>query len=275
MQFGYLYLKTCNQHRYVIPTLSLAMAKIFRKFRKRLLSQNKVSKYLLYAIGEIILVVIGILIAVRINNYNTFEKERKEEFRLLIKFKTDFRQDSIALARLIEKETTVLKNIDSIFRILETENERYLAPLASMSQTIANSHIFYTHSGTYDESISAGKMDVILNDSLREAIFGYYGEVKINLSDAVFDKYQTNEIVPAYMEIMLQNKQAAQVMGLRNPYLENLSVKKLYQNKKFNEILIWRKINAGYAIGTWEEYRVLCSSILNKVKAEIKQNPRN
>ncbi|PRX56303.1 DUF6090 family protein [Flagellimonas meridianipacifica] len=251
------------------------MAKIFRKFRKRLMSENKFSKYALYAVGEIVLVVIGILIAVRINDYNTFNKERKEEFRLLNKFKEDFKQDSIDLSGLIEKETRVLNNIDSIFRILETENDQHLPQLASISQTIANSHIFYTQSGTYDESISAGKMDVILNDSLRETIFGYYGEVKINLSDAVFDKYQTNEIVPAYMEIMLQNKQAAGLMGLNNPYLEDLSVSRLYQNKKFNEILIWRKINAGYAVGTWMEYQELCSSILSLVKEEIQNHPQN
>tara|TARA_R110002051_G_scaffold325419_1_gene427704 strand:- start:840 stop:1310 length:471 start_codon:yes stop_codon:yes gene_type:complete len=46
------------------------MIKFFRKIRQRLLSQNKVSKYLLYAIGKIVLVVIGILIALAINNRN-------------------------------------------------------------------------------------------------------------------------------------------------------------------------------------------------------------
>ena len=44
------------------------MIKFFRKIRQRLLSENKFSKYLLYALGEIVLVVIGILIALRINN---------------------------------------------------------------------------------------------------------------------------------------------------------------------------------------------------------------
>ena len=49
---------------------SLSNDKIFRKIRQRLLSENKFSKYLIYAIGEIILVVIGILIALGINNWN-------------------------------------------------------------------------------------------------------------------------------------------------------------------------------------------------------------
>ena len=54
------------------------MIKFFRKIRQRLLSENKFSKYLIYAIGEIILVVIGILIAVAINGkYNEAQNEKK------------------------------------------------------------------------------------------------------------------------------------------------------------------------------------------------------
>lgn len=54
------------------------MIKFFRKIRQKLLSENKFSKYLLYAIGEIILVVIGILIALSINNWNENRKQKAE-----------------------------------------------------------------------------------------------------------------------------------------------------------------------------------------------------
>ena len=52
------------------------MINFLRKTRQQLLAQNRVSKYLLYAIGEIVLVVIGILIALQINNWNEFKKDR-------------------------------------------------------------------------------------------------------------------------------------------------------------------------------------------------------
>ncbi len=55
------------------------MIKFFRKIRQQLLTENKFSKYLIYAIGEILLVVIGILIALQINNWNEGEKEKKLE----------------------------------------------------------------------------------------------------------------------------------------------------------------------------------------------------
>jgi hypothetical protein len=59
------------------------MIKFFRKIRQRLLTENKFSKYLLYAIGEIVLVVIGILIALQINNWNAEQKIKKEEIVIL------------------------------------------------------------------------------------------------------------------------------------------------------------------------------------------------
>jgi sensor domain CHASE-containing protein len=59
------------------------MIKFFRKIRQKMLTENKFSKYLLYAIGEIILVVIGILIAIQLNNLNENRKERDRELTFL------------------------------------------------------------------------------------------------------------------------------------------------------------------------------------------------
>ena len=49
------------------------MIKFFKKIRKKLLSKNKLSSYLIYATGEIVLVVMGILIALQINNWNEYK----------------------------------------------------------------------------------------------------------------------------------------------------------------------------------------------------------
>ncbi|AVR45419.1 hypothetical protein C7S20_09120 [Christiangramia fulva] len=61
----------------------LDMIKIFRNIRRRLLGENRFTRYILYAIGEIILVVIGILIAVKINNYNSSENNKKYEAEIV------------------------------------------------------------------------------------------------------------------------------------------------------------------------------------------------
>lgn len=73
------------------------MIKFFRKIRLNALSNGKTEKYLLYAIGEIILVVIGILIALNINSWNENEKPSKKEMALLETLKNDIELDILAL----------------------------------------------------------------------------------------------------------------------------------------------------------------------------------
>src|SRR6056300_1690800 len=65
------------------------MIKFFRKIRQNLIMENKTGKYLKYAIGEIVLVVIGILIALQINNWNEHRKLQSEELNLLADIKTN------------------------------------------------------------------------------------------------------------------------------------------------------------------------------------------
>ena len=66
------------------------MIKFFRRIRQNLLSEGKTGKYLKYAIGEVLLVVIGILIALQINNSNELRKANEEEAILLSDLKEDF-----------------------------------------------------------------------------------------------------------------------------------------------------------------------------------------
>jgi hypothetical protein len=86
------------------------MIKFFRKIRQKLLSENKFSKYLIYAVGEIILVVIGILIALQINNWNE-KRKANEDFILLLSNVRD------ELVYNIEKSSEVIdyyRNVDTL-----------------------------------------------------------------------------------------------------------------------------------------------------------------
>ena len=76
------------------------MIKLFRKIRQKMLTENKFSKYLLYAIGEIILVVIGILIALQINNWNEEQKENIALQHSLLIIKGNIESDLVLLDSL-------------------------------------------------------------------------------------------------------------------------------------------------------------------------------
>ncbi len=71
------------------------MIKFFRKIRQKLLTENKFSKYLLYAIGEIVLVVIGILIALSLNNWNGDQKRSQQELDLMAEMRENLSNDLV------------------------------------------------------------------------------------------------------------------------------------------------------------------------------------
>lgn len=77
------------------------MISFLRKIRQKLFDSGNIKKYILYAFGEIILVVIGILIALSINNWNEGRKENKEQAYLLTHLQQEFINDSINLQNLI------------------------------------------------------------------------------------------------------------------------------------------------------------------------------
>ena len=77
------------------------MIKFIRKIRQKLLTENKFRKYLLYAIGEIVLVVIGILIALQINNWNEDRKERIVEKKIYENLLSDIKEDIIIIKERI------------------------------------------------------------------------------------------------------------------------------------------------------------------------------
>ena len=94
--------------------------KFFRNIRKKLASENKVGSYLRYAIGEILLVVIGILIALQVNNWNEARKNRILERNFLVRLLTDINTD--------------IENISSSIRLNKNRMQRAEFLLASMDQ---------------------------------------------------------------------------------------------------------------------------------------------
>lgn len=90
------------------------MIKFFRKIRYQLLGEGKTGKYLKYAIGEILLVVvIGILIALSINNWNGDRMEVRMEKQYYQKLNVNFRADTTSLGSYIDFQTNRMVQIDS------------------------------------------------------------------------------------------------------------------------------------------------------------------
>ena len=101
------------------------MIKFFRKIRQQLLSENKFTKYLIYAVGEIVLVVIGILIALSINNSNDAEKLRLKERVVLTQMQQNLKNDIEDLNFNIRGTKTRLRANEVVLSALQNRTPFY------------------------------------------------------------------------------------------------------------------------------------------------------
>jgi hypothetical protein len=102
------------------------MIKFFRKIRQNLLSENKFSKYLLYAVGEIVLVIIGILIALAINQKNTDKNNNELRDLYLIQLNEEINENLKTIINHRDKAITMLTELDTLVGILK--NKEYNNP---------------------------------------------------------------------------------------------------------------------------------------------------
>lgn len=170
------------------------MIKFFRKIRHKLLSENKFSKYLIYAIGEIVLVVIGILIALKINNWNIKEQERKTERINLIALQEEFQQNADNLDNVIVQNTSIIQGADKLIKafnvsVLDTISERGIA--IYILQAVARDANFVHKSGVLTEILSSGELKLIQNNKLKHRLAGFGSWIeRVEQQEAVVNDYR-------------------------------------------------------------------------------------
>lgn len=172
------------------------MIKFFRKIRQRLLADSKFSKYMLYAFGEIILVVIGILIALQINNWNESRKNAHKENQYLESFKNDLLANIKELERVIEKTELTSMNADTVIRL--RNNDIQDIPFGKLISHIMRGSGFTVYAsldGTVQDIMGSGMLDIIQNDSIRLAIGSWHGNLKIIREWEKIEKKSTDNYV--------------------------------------------------------------------------------
>jgi len=160
------------------------MIKFFRRIRQRLLSENKLSKYLLYAIGEIVLVVIGILIALQINNWNEERKLEDQRQQLISSLLEDFeynrdfiRDDRLpAVDKLLQDAQLFFELIKEDTPVVSVDSLRHLA------RAFFRGASFHPNLTSLNEAASSGKLSLLNNKTLLIAFNRFEQE------DEVFQK---------------------------------------------------------------------------------------
>ncbi|MBT8297715.1 MAG: hypothetical protein KJO52_05220, partial [Maribacter sp.] len=150
------------------------MIKFFRKIRQNLLLENKTGKYFKYAIGEIILVVIGILIALQINNWNESNKLKKEETLYLKRLKTDLEKDTLYYNNNINRANLLIDRNYTFLKKLYDEQKSIDEGRELMNLPLWDSEYLTIQDNTYSELVSSGKLNIISNPNLKVAVVDFY-----------------------------------------------------------------------------------------------------
>jgi len=164
------------------------MIKFFRRIRQNLLMKNKTSQYFKYAIGEIILVVIGILIALQINNWNEKNKIAKEENLLLRDLKGNIEKDIDNLNLAIKNDSIFLVSCKIVLSAFEDHSILKNKPEFIKTAIRSSFAAGFTPTNTIFNTLSStGKLGYISSKSLRIKIQEYY-----DLSNYVVEGDNTN-----------------------------------------------------------------------------------
>lgn len=178
------------------------MIKFFRRIRQQLVSKNRFSKYLLYAIGEIFLVVIGILLALQINNWNQQRIEDKKEIELLIDLKDEFENNLIELEESININKIVTQSCIDLTNIIRSNSlSKQPSVVDKLLIAIGNFNSFDAKTGISSEIVNSGKLSILKNEALRIQLNNWLTNIIDSEEDILFrsDNYTIN-LMPFLMK---------------------------------------------------------------------------
>ena len=167
-----------------------------------MLNENKFRKYILYAIGEIVLVVIGILIALQLNNLNEIEKVKDTEIVYLNALHDEFSNNLKEVERVMKVNERNLNFAHTLLSRMGTDNpdlnEKAFDSL--MYRTIMTEIQYRPSPGTLVELVNSGKLSIISNRELRQKLASWDGI----LTSILFQEEEHSK--PRYKLIDLMNK---------------------------------------------------------------------
>lgn len=156
------------------------MLKFFRHIRQSLIMKNQTGKYLKYAIGEIVLVVIGILIALQINNWNEKQKTKILEQIVLKNLAHENKANQASLKKLIATVSNCYEANYTLMGLFNKDNT--FLSTQNIDSLVFNSLEFDRFSpseNVLQELLSSGKLDIIESDKLKNSLFDWTRILKI------------------------------------------------------------------------------------------------
>lgn len=251
------------------------MIKFFRKIRYDLMEKNKTGKYFKYAIGEIVLVVIGILIALSINNWNENRKNNHKEIAILLNLKNEFSTNKTDLIETIERNSRKYELVKKILLFTGQPNENLTKESSDgMIYNTFGGHTADVSTGFIDDLLSSGNIYLIKNDSLRQKLTNWGKELfdhKTESEDGDAILYR-NSFLPFMQKNYSYEKRGNNLLlnlNFKSSFTEDY--KSIYQSKEFENIVITKLILLDNANKGYTELIEIIDKILSLINKEIKK----
>ena len=218
------------------------MIKFFRKFRQRLLIEKKFSRYLIYAIGEIILLVIGILIALQINNYNERRKDRIKEQIVLKNLKEDFSANQQIIDRTLALHQYHLNELHLYLKHLGPDVPALTDSIYKFD--VSDYGTLNLIDGTLKAVINSDLLGIIQNELLKKKLstypssYAYYKEFEDVNRDIVINKHRA--LGEQYTSILRLDKSLLDIAEPHTSDFLGWARDPQHQNNTVNRITIIR-----------------------------------
>ena len=257
------------------------MIKFFRKIRQKMLTENKFSKYLLYAIGEIVLVMIGILLALQVNISNQERKDRILEKEYYKNIKDDLIQDKAKLLAFDSLFNSAEGKILNVIDNMQLSSFNTDSLYGNVSSWMVYIDEFKPNNSTFTEIISSGKLQLFQNKEIKLQLLNLYNysyprlEVRQKTNTNFISTLRTVELMDTYrfMSIFDNDNTSITNVNLNNPKLIiNHEWLKDKNSEKFLEFENYLNLLRGSYVVITNRFRmiiVLIEDLIIKLENEI------
>lgn len=255
------------------------MIKFFRNIRKTLLSEGKTSKYIKYAIGEIVLVVIGILIALQINNWNEHRKQQQEEIATLKNIRSDFANTVIEFEENNAFRERIISSTKILYGIMNTKQQNYTKKqLDSIVSELFINPTYNGQSETLNILFNSGKINIITNDSIKNALVIWPQQVEDMTEDEI---YSSNVVYNALYPILKRYVPLLDVINSfqfkfkTSNYLEQSAFasnyEDLFNDREFESTLATREVSLSVSLVQTRQLIEIAQEIIELIDKEIQR----
>ncbi len=253
------------------------MISFFRKTRKQLADDNKPSKYMRYAIGEIVLVVVGILIALQINNWNEEGKERAKELHYLENIKTDLYLNIEELDKYIATRTIAIESSNIVLEHFEGK------PITDFG--VFNAHLinvytwrkFFQSNNTFQELVNSGNLALISNDSIKSTLLNIESLYKVMKDEEAHFRFDAEILLyePSYGILDLHKLVKSYTFKMTNGQAgEDVELPR----EQYEIMMQDLKQKNGFVMAVWEfgamnvqleEMKLICQQLIALIESEF------